>query len=432
MDTAQAMSGPDGSLTHSLSYRHTSSGTAELPHATNTPPQQQQQKLAVSPGAANGELGASAQQNHSLSSSGGDADRRAGGSQSAYAAHEIASDLVRSMEAHAARDAAPPAGGAEGSSSLDRSAPMQPRSLEPAQQRAGPASHPLHIPSAGSAAPPEGELATSPPGRPVLPKAGSARPPRPPAAAGSPAKQASWRLPAPDLDVQQGSPEALPSPFLAALGPSGRGVTPLPRNALEERIARGSFASASSSSGRHQPEASSPKVPVSSFEQRLLGPGLGSLPHSSSVDAPRGGAASNGAGLGAGQLYSAAVPTQDTPPPFESLLVMSVSEEGYVWQWDVPLQALFEDEEAAPAFPSAATALPSAFSCAPPSKTANSGAAAATACTRPRLLGLLQTLPHSVTTFSVCPVAVAVGMLGAGGGPPSASSGNRPPPALYP
>ena len=102
---------------------------------------------------------------------------------------------------------------------------------------------------------------------------------------------------------------------------------------------------------------------------------------------------------------------------------MAVTEEGYVWQWDAPLQSLFEDEKAAPAFPSAPTMLPTAFSIAVPSKTANAAAPAATGTTRPQLVGLLQMLPHSVTTFSVCPVAVGVGMLGMPGGPPSASSG---------
>ena len=48
--------------------------------------------------------------------------------------------------------------------------------------------------------------------------------------------------------------------------------------------------------------------------------------------------------------------------------------------------------------------MPTAFSINVPSKTANAAAPAATSTTKPQLLGLLQTLPHSVTTFSVSPV----------------------------
>ena len=39
-----------------------------------------------------------------------------------------------------------------------------------------------------------------------------------------------------------------------------------------------------------------------------------------------------------GPLYTPAQPIADVTPPTESLLIMTVSEEGYVWQWDMPLQ----------------------------------------------------------------------------------------------
>ena len=70
-------------------------------------------------------------------------------------------------------------------------------------------------------------------------------------------------------------------------------------------------------------------------------------------------------------------------------------------QEELCLQSLFDDETSAPAFPPAPTMMPTAFSIAVPSKTANAAAPAATGTTKPDLLGLLQTLPHSVTTFSV-------------------------------
>ena len=67
----------------------------------------------------------------------------------------------------------------------------------------------------------------------------------------------------------------------------------------------------------------------------------------------------------------------------------------------MPTQSLFDDETSAPAFPPAPTMMPTAFSINVPSKTANAAAPAATGTTKPQLQGLLQTLPHSVTTFSV-------------------------------
>lgn len=39
-----------------------------------------------------------------------------------------------------------------------------------------------------------------------------------------------------------------------------------------------------------------------------------------------------------GPLYTPAQPITVVTPPSESLLIMAVSEEGYVWQWDMPLQ----------------------------------------------------------------------------------------------
>lgn len=72
----------------------------------------------------------------------------------------------------------------------------------------------------------------------------------------------------------------------------------------------------------------------------------------------------------------------------ESLLVMTVSDDGHVWQWNVPLHG----------FP-------------PPHAPTAGGVVAAPSqpplvLPKPALLGLLHTLPHSVTTFSVCPVPV--------------------------
>ncbi len=39
-----------------------------------------------------------------------------------------------------------------------------------------------------------------------------------------------------------------------------------------------------------------------------------------------------------GPLYTPAQPLTAVTPPSKSLLIMAVSEEGYVWQWDMPLQ----------------------------------------------------------------------------------------------
>ena len=85
----------------------------------------------------------------------------------------------------------------------------------------------------------------------------------------------------------------------------------------------------------------------------------------------------------------------------ESLLVMSVSDDGHVWQWDVPLYGFLPP----PKPPTPTSGLP---------KTAPTTAAGplTTAPAKPALLGLLHTLPHSVTTFSVCPVPVGAGWAG--------------------
>ena len=40
----------------------------------------------------------------------------------------------------------------------------------------------------------------------------------------------------------------------------------------------------------------------------------------------------------AAPLYTPVQPIGDVTPPSESLLIMAVSEEGSVWQWDMPLQ----------------------------------------------------------------------------------------------
>lgn len=43
-------------------------------------------------------------------------------------------------------------------------------------------------------------------------------------------------------------------------------------------------------------------------------------------------------GVSIGPLYTPSQPIASVPPPVESLLIVTVSEEGYVWQWDMPLQ----------------------------------------------------------------------------------------------
>ncbi|MCJ1241767.1 hypothetical protein MMC14_009773, partial [Varicellaria rhodocarpa] len=82
----------------------------------------------------------------------------------------------------------------------------------------------------------------------------------------------------------------------------------------------------------------------------------------------------------------------------ESLLVMTVSDDGHVWQWDVPLHGFLSPPKSpGPGLPQTA-----------PVKGTMTGQIP-TAPAKPALLGLLHTLPHSVTTFSVCPVPVGAG-----------------------
>ncbi|BDA45713.1 probable WD repeat-containing protein 11 at C-terminar half [Coccomyxa sp. Obi] len=304
----------------------------------------------------------------------------------------------------------------------------------------------LSLPSDGDQGPPGAGGDNPPtvygsPGRsPMIRRQSSLKPPRPPGSAlksPSPAKSLTFSTAPPETCsgptslCDDSTPRAPTSVFSNTIANQPSSSVSAPRNAFEERLLSGGFASASSP-GQSTFRASPAPPPQSGFEQRM--PSFANLPIDQTASpfdrgvAPSqlrqslslGDLANGGGGL---SLYTAAIPTLDVPPPSESLLVMAVSEEGYVWQWDVPLQELFEDDKAAPAFPSAPTMLPTAFSIAVPSKTANAAAPAATGSTKPRLLGLLQTLPHSVTTFSVCPVAVGVGMLGMPGGPPSASSG---------
>ena len=85
----------------------------------------------------------------------------------------------------------------------------------------------------------------------------------------------------------------------------------------------------------------------------------------------------------------------------ESLLVMTVSDDGHVWQWDVPLHSFLPPPKS-----SVTGQLQTA-----PAKSPSTGHLQ-TAPAKPALLGLLHTLPHSVTTFSVCPVPVGAGWAG--------------------
>ena len=87
----------------------------------------------------------------------------------------------------------------------------------------------------------------------------------------------------------------------------------------------------------------------------------------------------------------------------ESLLVMTVSDDGHVWQWNVPLHGFPPPQSPAVAGGASATA------------------PAASALPKPALLGLLHTLPHSVTTFSVCPVPVGAAWAGNSNQPSSQS-----------
>ena len=96
---------------------------------------------------------------------------------------------------------------------------------------------------------------------------------------------------------------------------------------------------------------------------------------------------------------------QDQRDDQESLLVMTVSDDGHVWQWDVPLHGFLPPPKPPTPHPT------SGLSQTVPIKNAAAGPLPA-ALAKPALLGLLHTLPHSVTTFSVCPVPVGAGWAG--------------------
>ena len=96
---------------------------------------------------------------------------------------------------------------------------------------------------------------------------------------------------------------------------------------------------------------------------------------------------------------------QDQKDDQESLLVMTVSDDGHVWQWDVPLHGFLPPPK--PLTPNPTSGLSQTV----PVKSAAAGPLPA-ALAKPALLGLLHTLPHSVTTFSVCPVPVGAGWAG--------------------
>ena len=100
-------------------------------------------------------------------------------------------------------------------------------------------------------------------------------------------------------------------------------------------------------------------------------------------------------------LPPTAGPNQDQKEDHESLLVMTVSDDGHVWQWNVPLHGFLHPPKTPTPAPPQTT----------PAKAATPGQLPA-ALAKPALLGLLHTLPHSVTTFSVCPVPVGAGWAG--------------------
>ncbi|KAK9845287.1 hypothetical protein WJX81_002462 [Elliptochloris bilobata] len=114
-------------------------------------------------------------------------------------------------------------------------------------------------------------------------------------------------------------------------------------------------------------------------------------------------------------------PPPPPPPPPESLLLVGVTDDGHVWQWDLPLHALFTSDAGVPEMKER-NSFPSATSMAGPGSAA-ALARSASPATRPALLGLLSTLAAAVTTFSACPVPVAVAAAGGGAGPPSGTSG---------
>ena len=116
------------------------------------------------------------------------------------------------------------------------------------------------------------------------------------------------------------------------------------------------------------------------------------------------------AGAGSHRPVSDLQPTsshQDQRDDQESLLVMTVSDDGHVWQWDVPLHGFLPPPKAPTRTPNPSSGLSETA----PIKSATAGPLPA-ALAKPALLGLLHTLPHSVTTFSVCPVPVGAGWAG--------------------
>ena len=115
----------------------------------------------------------------------------------------------------------------------------------------------------------------------------------------------------------------------------------------------------------------------------------------------------------AGQQQEASASVPDL-----SLMVISVSDDGQLWLWDAPLESLQQQSPAG------------ATSAAPPASPAHvvreeeeddswtpvaaaplserPAAAFPSSSTKPVILGMLHTLPHSVTTFSMCPAPIFV------------------------
>lgn len=123
-----------------------------------------------------------------------------------------------------------------------------------------------------------------------------------------------------------------------------------------------------------------------------------------------------------------------------TLLLITVTDQGNIWQWHMPLAELSQKTLAhapssipqkgdapqllaAPHPPKGPTeGLPSP-PIPPRSPPPGSPGPQERPCTKPSLLGILHTLPHPVTTFSICPTPVAVGVAGVPSGVPSMMSG---------
>eukprot|EP00884_Botryococcus_braunii_P018245 jgi/Botrbrau1/5103/Bobra.0128s0014.1 len=84
----------------------------------------------------------------------------------------------------------------------------------------------------------------------------------------------------------------------------------------------------------------------------------------------------------------------------ESLLVMAVTDEGHVWQWDMPLHSLH-----VALFPPKPVGAPDAYPPAQPPALVPPKPPVTT----PLQTGILHMLPHNVTTFAVCGMPVEVG-----------------------